>query len=107
MDKPMAEITWNGAAATYSIKPHGKFERGRTRTSNDAELIEYCKNVRGFSVFEPPARKTATSSKDKTSDEGSGDAGDPETPEPETPEPETTTKGSKGGKGKGGPRRGR
>ncbi|KKN57382.1 hypothetical protein LCGC14_0562880 [marine sediment metagenome] len=105
MDKPMAEITWNGAAATYSIKPHGKFERGRTRTSNDAELIEYCKNVRGFSVFEPPPRKTA--SKDKTSDEGSGDAGDPETPESETPEPEVVTKAVKAGKGKGGPRRGR
>ncbi len=92
-EKPMAEITWNGAAATYSIKPHGKFERGKTRTTNDEELIAYCKNVRGFAVFVPEPRKPAP----KSASEPEGDD------ETEDEKPEPTGKG----KGKGGPRRGR
>ena len=100
MAKAMAQITWNGAAASYSIKPHGKFQRGKTRTTNDEALIAYAKSVRGFSVYVPEPRPAA---KTEAETEPAGDEGGGESTKPEATD---KGKGGKGGKGSG-PRRGR
>ena len=76
----MADVTWNGKAASYSIKPWGKFEKGRTRQTDDAELVKFAGTVKGFSVYVHP-EKTAKAAKTTTEpDETPTPASKPKSP---------------------------
>lgn len=79
-----ADITWNGKAASYSIKPHGKFIKGRTRQTDSPALIKYAQTVLGFSVQvhkpKKPAKVAASETPDETleaDDKGKGSKGAP------------------------------